>query len=86
MPEAGNQNAAEAATIHDAIDLRALQVLGIMTAHDGPVALLRSSRGQIARIGLGGQAFGVEVIAIGQNSVTVKDRWGKSGALSLPQG
>jgi len=86
MAETDNAIAAQAATVDDLIDLRALQLLGVMKAHDGPIALLRSSRGQIARLALGEEAFGVRVIAIGEDRITVTNFWGQSEALTLPQG
>ncbi|SFS13528.1 hypothetical protein [Yoonia litorea] len=86
MAEPDNALAAQAATITDAIDMSALQLLGVMQAHDGPAALLRSSRGQIARVLVGDEAFGIRITAIGDDRVTLTNRWGQSQALGLPQG
>ena len=88
MAETVNETAAAAATKEDVLDLRALQLLGVMQAHDGPAALIRSSRGQIARLAVGEAAFGVTLTAIGEDSVILTNRWGQTEALTLaaPQG
>ena len=72
------------ATVPDALELRALAVIGLIEAHDGPAALLRSSRGQIARVQVGESAFGVEVTAIGNAQVVLTDVWGRTQSLTLP--
>ncbi len=73
------------ATTPDALDLYALAVIGVMDAHDGTSALLRSSRGQVARVHVGDEAFGVRITAIGDNQVLLTDRWGRTQSLVLPQ-
>lgn len=78
--------AGEKATVPDALDLRALTLIGVMEAHDGAAALLRSSRGRIARVGVGEEAFGVQITAISTEQVILTDRWGRTQALQLPNG
>ena len=77
--------AADNATVLDALDLRALAVIGVINAQGEATALLRSSRGQIARVGVGGEAFGVQVTAIGDTQVLLTDRWGRTQSLKLPR-
>jgi hypothetical protein len=72
------------ATLPDTLELRALSVIGLMDAHDGTAALLRSSRGQIARVQVGDSAFGVQVTAIGDAQILLTDRWGQTQSLALP--
>ena len=72
------------ATMPDALPLNNLAVIGLMEAHDGVAALLRSSRGQIARVQVGDTAFGVQITAIGAAQVLLTDRWGRSHSLALP--
>ena len=86
MSEPNNALAGQKATVPEAIDLRALSLIGIMDAHDGKAALLRSSRGQIERVSIGEEAFGVRITAIGDDQVLMTDRWGRSQSLALPQG
>lgn len=76
--------AAAKATLPDALELRSLSVIGLMQAHDGPTALLRSSRGQIARVHVGAAAFGVQIAAINDAQVVLIDRWGRTQSLALP--
>lgn len=76
--------AAEKATLPDALELNTLSVIGVIMGHDGAAALLRSSRGEIARVGIGGEVFGVQVTAIGDTQVVLTDRWGRTQALALP--
>jgi len=73
------------ATVADALALNALAVIGVMDAHDGASALLRSSRGQIARVHVGDEAFGVRITAIGADQILLTDRWGRTQTLALPQ-
>lgn len=84
MPEPTPAQVAAKATIADAINLRELTLLGVMQAHDGPAALLRSPRGQIARVQTGAQAFGYTIAAIGDSQVQLTDRRGTTYALTLP--
>jgi hypothetical protein len=86
MAETVNDAAAAAATLQDVLDLSSLQLLGVMQAHDGPIALIRSSRGDIARLHVGEVAFGVTITAIGDDTVILTNRWGQTEALGLPQG
>ena len=72
------------ATLPDALELNTLSVIGLMEAHDGVAALLRSSRGQIARVSVGDQVFGVQVTAIGDAQILLTDRWGRTQSLALP--
>ncbi|HEV8034999.1 hypothetical protein [Yoonia sp.] len=72
------------ATLPDTLDLRELSVIGLMDAHDGIAALLRSSRGEIARVQVGDSAFGVQITAIGDAQVLLTDRWGRTQSLGLP--
>jgi hypothetical protein len=80
MTETTPAYVAEIATIPDAIDLRNLTVIGLMQAHDGPAALLRSARGRIARVQPGSEIFGVKVTAIGDAQVLLTDRSGQTHA------
>jgi Tfp pilus assembly protein PilP len=68
------------------LDLSALSVIGVMQARDGTAALLRSSRGEIARVLVGQEAFGMRVTAIGDDQILMTDRWGRTQSLALPQG
>lgn len=77
--------AAQQATMPDALSLHTLSVIGLIEAHDGPAALLRSSRGDVARVHVGDEAFGVRVTAIGPELVLLTDRWGRTQSLQLPQ-
>lgn len=72
------------ATLPDTLELRALSVIGLMDAHDGIAALLRSSRGEIARVRVGDSAFGVKITAIGDAQILLTDRWGRTQSLALP--
>ncbi|KQI73055.1 hypothetical protein AN191_03930 [Loktanella sp. 5RATIMAR09] len=72
------------ATLADTLDLGALSVIGVMDAHDGVAALLRSSHGEIARVQVGESAFGVQITAIGNAQVLLTDRWGRTQSLALP--
>ncbi|KQB97740.1 hypothetical protein AL073_02035 [Loktanella sp. 1ANDIMAR09] len=72
------------ATLPDTLELRELSVIGLMDAHDGIAALLRSSRGEIARVQVGDRAFGVQITAIGDAQVLLTDRWGRTQSLALP--
>lgn len=80
-----NNTASGAATETEILNLGALQLLGVMHAQDGMAALLRSPRGQIARVAVGEEAFGVRVTAIGDTGVIISDSRGQSDALVLPQ-
>ncbi|MEL7178963.1 MAG: hypothetical protein AAFN63_03950 [Pseudomonadota bacterium] len=73
------------ATMPDALELNTLSVIGIMNAHDGTAALLRSARGRIARVSVGDQAFGVRVTAIGDDQILLTDRWGRTQSLTPPR-
>jgi Tfp pilus assembly protein PilP len=72
------------ATMPDALELNTLSVIGLMEAHDGVAALLRSSRGQIARVSVGDEVFGVQITAIGDAQILLTDRWGRTQSLALP--
>lgn len=76
--------AASKVTLPGALELRSLSVIGLIQAHDGPTALLRSSRGQIARVHVGQTALGVQVNAINDAQVVITDRWGRTQSLALP--
>ena len=78
--------AGQKATTHMALDLTALSVIGVMQAHDGKAALLRSAQGQIARVLVGQDAFGIRITAIGDNQILTTDRWGRTQSLEIPQG
>ena len=77
-------SAAAYATMPDALALRELTVIGVIDTANGAAALLRSSRGRIAKVGVGSQAFGVTINAIGHDQVILTERWGRTQALSLP--
>lgn len=77
--------AAEKATMPDALTLNALSVIGLINAHDGATALLRSARGEVARVQVGDEVFGVSITAIGETQVLLTNRWGQTHALALPQ-
>lgn len=83
MSERTPAHVADKATIADAIDLRELALLGVMQAHDGPAALLRSPRGRIERVQTGGRAFGYTILAIGEAQIQLADRSGTTYALPL---
>jgi hypothetical protein len=75
--------AAANATRADALALNDLTVIGLMQAHDGPAALLRSPRGQIARVQVGAAVFGVKITAIGEGQVFMTTRGGQTKAVSV---
>ena len=77
--------AAEKATTPDALALNTLSVIGLIDAHDGATALLRSARGEGARVHVGDDVFGVQITAIGDDQVLLTNRWGQTKALQLPQ-
>ncbi len=77
--------AAANATVPDALALNTLAVIGLMNTSNGAAALLRSSRGEIARVGVGEEAFGVQVTAIGDDQILLTNRWGRTEALQLPR-
>lgn len=72
------------ATRADVLDLRSLTVIGVMHAHDGRAAILRSARGRIARVQAGAQVFGVTVTAIADNHVILADRSGQAQTVGVP--
>ncbi len=84
MSDANNALAGANATVPDAIEMRSLSLIGVMQAQDGPAALLRSARGQIARVTVGAEVFGVQITAIGEEEVIYTNRWGQSETLSIP--
>ena len=86
MSDTDTALAEQNATRLGVLDLHALQLLGVMQAHDGPAALLRSAEGGIARLQIGEEAFGVRVTAIGETEVILTNRWGQPESLALPQG
>jgi len=73
------------ATMPEALELNTLSVIGVMDAHDGMAALLRSARGEIARVTVGDAVFGVQVTAIGEDQVLLTDRSGRTQSLALPR-
>jgi len=85
MQDATSQAGLEAvhATTPDALVEHRLSVIGLMQAHDGTAALLRSSRGQIARVKAGDTAFGAQIIAISDAQIVLTDRWGRTQSLAL---
>lgn len=86
MADTDTALAGQNATQSDVLDMHALQLLGVMQAHDGPAALLRSAQGDIARLQIGEEAFGIRVTAIGETEIILTNRWGQSESLALPQG
>ena len=74
---------AEQATLVDILPMDGITLIGIFTTHDGPAALLRSSRGQIARVTPGAETMGMTVAAIGTDTVMLVDRAGTSHPLAL---
>lgn len=74
------------ATLPDALAMHALTVIGLIRTNAGTSALLRSARGQIARVQVGQQAFGRQVTAIGDDQILLTNRWGQTEALTLPRG
>lgn len=85
MSEPDTALAGEKATLPEALDLSALTVIGLIEGHNGAVALLRSSNGDIARVIPGDAVFGVTVTAIGEAQILLTDRWGRTQSLLLPQ-
>ena len=72
------------ATVPEALELNTLAVIGVMQASGGAAALLRSRRGQIARVAVGDEAFGVRINAISDDQVMLTDRWGRTQSLQVP--
>lgn len=75
---------AEQATLPNILPLDGVTLIGIFNAHDGPAALLRSSRGKIERVTPGAQAMGMTVTAIGADTVMLTNRAGTTHALAVP--
>lgn len=86
MPESDTALAAATATLPDALDMHRLSLIGVVEAHDGQAALLRSARGNVVRVLVGQVAFGVQIKAIGAEQVILTDSWGRTQALELPSG
>ena len=80
----GADVAAAKATLPDALALNELSVIGLMNTSNGQAALLRSSRGDIARVTVGEEVFGVRVTAISDEQILLTNRWGRTEALALP--
>jgi hypothetical protein len=78
--------AGQKATQPDALDLSELSVIGLIDGHSGAAALLRSSKGDIARVTPGDAVFGVTITAIGDAQILLTDRWGRTQSLQLPSG
>ncbi|MEO1641031.1 MAG: hypothetical protein AAFU41_17475 [Pseudomonadota bacterium] len=74
------------ATEEDVLDLHALTVIGVIDGHGGASALLRSSRGQIAKVSAGDSAFGVRVTAIGPDQVLLTNWLGQTTAYPVAGG
>ncbi len=75
--------AAAKATQPDVLALNDLTVIGLMNAHDGPAALLRSPRGQFARVQVGARVFGVTVTGIGDDQLILTTRGGQTKAITV---
>ncbi|WP_375254370.1 hypothetical protein [Yoonia sp.] len=71
------------ATVQDVLDLKSLSLIGLIDGHLGAAALLRSERGQIARVAAGESVFGVTIAAIGDDRVQMTDRSGRTKSLFL---
>lgn len=84
MSETTPARVAEQATLTDILPMNGITLIGIFNAHDGPAALLRSSRGQIERVTPGTETMGMTVTAIGTDSVMLLDRAGTTHALAVP--
>lgn len=69
------------ATTPDALVEHRLAVIGFLQGPDGTAALLRSSRGRIARVEVGDTAFGVRIVAIDEARIVLNDRWGQTQTL-----
>mgnify|MGYP001803145804 FL=1 len=83
MTEQTSALVATNATRPDALNLWSLTLIGVMQAHDGPAALLRSGRGRIARVQVGMQAFGVTVMAISDDRVILRNRLGQDETVGI---
>ncbi|WP_106744647.1 hypothetical protein [Yoonia maritima] len=75
---------ASSATQPDLLTLDTLTVIGVISGQAPPAALVRSSRGDIARVSPGETAFGVVIAAIDGNQVVLTDRVGTQHVLSVP--
>jgi hypothetical protein len=64
-------NVAASATLPDLLSLENLAVIGVMTGQEAPAALIRSRRGDIARVTAGETAFGVTIAAIDATQVVL---------------
>lgn len=83
MSDSTSALVAEKATRPDAISLRDLVVIGIVHTPDGPSVLLRSARGEIARVQTGQDIYGVKVTAIGDDQVLLTNWLGETQALRV---
>ncbi|TQS73230.1 hypothetical protein ERN12_05555 [Rhodobacteraceae bacterium] len=61
---------AQSATETDAIKLRQLNLIGVFGSSSNRRAMVRTSNGRIARVGLGDRFDGGQIIAIGDDSLT----------------
>ncbi|MCG3267425.1 pilus assembly protein PilP [Yoonia sp. I 8.24] len=77
-------NVAASATLPDMLSLQNLAVIGVMMGQDAPAALIRSRRGDIARVTTGETAFGVTISAIDAAQVVLTDRAGTQHVLVVP--
>lgn len=84
MSQPDTSPAALQATTPDALALDRLTLIGLINTAEGPAALIRDARGQIARIVPGMQTMGVTVTAIGDTQVLVTGSDGVTVAMQLP--
>ena len=77
-------NVAASATLPDILVLENLTVIGVFTGVDAPAALIRSRRGDIARVIAGETAFGVTIAAIDAAQVVLTDSAGTQHVLMVP--
>lgn len=84
MSETTPDRVAQSATLSDILPMNGLTIIGIFTTHDGPAALLRSSRGKVERVIPGAKTLGVTITAIGDDRVMLVDSNGTSHTLAVP--
>ena len=83
MNKKTNALTADAATQRGALQLRALQLIGIFGPAEAPRALLRAPNGQISNIGLNDQVPLGNVVGIGEDRIVIATKTGER-TLRLP--
>ena len=84
MTDETPQNVAQAATLNDALSLDGLTLIGLFSGPESPTALIRSDRGNIARVSAGESIFGLQIAAIDADRIILTDRTGTQHVMVVP--